>query len=686
MQAHDLLKTLAMVLVTAGITATVFQRLRLPVVFGYMAAGFLVGPHFTLLPVVADEPTVETLAELGVILLMFGLGLEFSLRRLIKIFPTAGVIGVAQSAFLGLVGYLTGQAFGWTSLESVFAGAIIAISSTTIIVKAFEEQGVKGTFTDIVFGVLIVEDLIAILLLALLTTASADQGLEISTVGVTAARLLVFLVAFLVIGLLTIPRFTRYMVRVGRPETIVVANIGLAFASALIALRFGYSVALGAFMAGALAAESGVAHTVEKIIQPARDLFAAVFFVAVGMLINPTLIAQHWTAVVVFTLIVILGNVFVVSTSSFLTGYSVPTSIRAGMSLAQIGEFSFIIAGVGLSSGATRPFLYPVAIAVSALTTLTTPWLIRASEPVANRIDRSLPQRLQTFVSLYGSWIERLRSSSGQQRGVGKLAWLLLGDVVLQAFLIIGFALELPRLTGILADASALQPAVARGIVLGIAALLAAPLMIGLFRTSRALAEGLALRALPATQANEVDFAAAPRRALVTTLQLALVGLCGIVLVAITQPFLPAFRGVLLLLIVTGAFAIVFWRSAANLQGHARAGAEILAQALARTLPTGSGTPQKPSAATESLIKLMSGFGEPVAWRVPEGSPALDQTLAELNLRGSTGATVLAIHRENGEVLLPTGRERLRSGDVLVLAGTHEAIDAARARLDRVAG
>src|SRR5262245_45455174 len=255
MQAHDLLRTLAMVLVTAGITATVFQRLRLPVVFGYMAAGFLVGPHFTLLPVVADEATVETLAELGVILLMFGLGLEFSLRRLIRIFPTAGVIGVAQSAFLGLVGYLIGQAFGWTSLESVFAGAIIAISSTTIIVKAFEEQGVKGTFTDIVFGVLIVEDLVAILLLALLTTASAEQGLALGTVGLTAARLLVFEVAFVVIGLLTIPRFTRYIVRVGRPETIVVANIGLAFASALIALRFGYSVALGAFMAGALAAE-----------------------------------------------------------------------------------------------------------------------------------------------------------------------------------------------------------------------------------------------------------------------------------------------------------------------------------------------------------------------------------------------------------------------------------------------
>ena len=271
---------------------------------------------------------------------------------------------------------------------------------------------------------------------------------------------------------------------------------------------------------------------------------------------------------------------------------------------------------------------------------------------------------------------------------MGKLAWLLLGDVLLQAFLIIGFALELPRLTGILAGALTLQPAVARAIVLGIAAALAAPLMLGLFRTSRALAQGLAQRALPPTQAGEVDFAAAPRRALVTTLQLALVGLSGIVLVAITQPFLPAFRGVLLLVIVTGAFAVVFWRSAANLHGHARAGAEILAHALARQLPhqTDKAAQHQPAAVPESLTRLMSGFGEPVAWRIPDGSPAQEQTLADLNLRGSTGATVLAIHRDNGEVLLPTGRERLRSGDVLVLAGTHEAIDAAKARLDRIAG
>jgi K+:H+ antiporter len=680
MDAHDFLRTLAMVLVTAGLTAVVFQRMRLPVVFGYMAAGLIVSPHFPLVPIAAHEETVQTLSELGVILLMFALGLEFSLRRVIRIFATAGTIAVAQCALLILLGYLTGQAFGWTGLESVFAGAIIAISSTTIIVKAFQEQNIKGGFTDLVFGILIVEDLIAILLLAMLTTASASGGVSPGSAGVTAARLFVFLAVFLAVGLLLIPRLARYIVRVSRPEMVVVAIVGLAFASALVALAFGYSVALGAFLAGALTSESGVGTTIEHAIEPVRDMFAAIFFVAVGMLIQPALIAQHWLAVLVLTVIVIAGKVVGVSCAAFLTGYSVPTSIRAGMSLAQIGEFSFIIAGVGLASGATRPFLYPIAIAVSAITTLTTPWLIRLSQPAANRVDRSLPQRLQTFVALYGSWIERIRSSKGSQPGVLRMTLLLAVDVLLVTALVIGFALEQPRLIRMLSDVFALQAVVARALVMAIEALLAAPLVIGFLRTSKLLAESLTQRAFPPAAQGQVDYSVAPRRALATTLQLAMVAVSGVVLVAITQPFLPAYRGVVVLVVVTFVFAIAFWRNAANVHGHARAGAEILAHALSRQLPATAPSERsiESNAASESVTRLMSGFGEPIAWQIADGSPVSGRTLAELNLRSRTGATVLAIHRAGGEVVLPTGSERLQAGDVLVLAGTREAMAAGR--------
>src|SRR5690349_348141 len=430
--SHAFLENLALVLCVAAVTTVVFQRLRQPVVFGYLLAGLIVGPHIPI-PLVADEAMIETLSELGVILLLFSLGLEFSLRKLLQIGPTAGLVAVAQSSGMVWIGYVLGQMFGWTTLESVYAGAIIAISSTTIIAKAFEEQRVKGKFTDIVLGVLIIEDLIGIFLIAILTTVSSGTALSASSLALTGARLATFLAGLIGIGLLIIPRFVRAVVRMNRPETTLVSSIGICFAAALLALSFGYSVALGAFIAGSLVAESGEEKVVEHLIMPVRDMFAAIFFIAVGMLIDPAIIVQHWGAVLAFSLVVIVGKVVFVSIASFLTGYSPRTSVQAGMSLAQIGEFSFIIAAVGLSSGATRDFLYPVAVAVSAITTLTTPWLIRAAGPAAQWVDRKLPAPLQTFASLYGSWIERMRRSPGGPAisHTRRLVRLLLLDAVL---------------------------------------------------------------------------------------------------------------------------------------------------------------------------------------------------------------------------------------------------------------
>ena len=350
--AHEFLRNLALVLCVAAITTVVFKRLRQPVIFGYLLAGMIVGPHVPI-PLVADEGVVETLSELGVILLLFSLGLEFSLRKLLQIGPTAGLVAVPETSGMVFIGYVVGQLFGWTTLESVFAGAIIAISSTTIIAKAFDEQRVKGKFTDIVFGVLIIEDLIGIFLIAILTAVSAGAGVSASSLAVTGARLATFLAGLIGVGLLLIPRFMRVVVRMNQPETTLVASIWICFAAAWLALSFGYSVALGAFIAGSLIAESGEEKVVEHLIRPVRDMFAAIFFVAVGILIDPAIILEHWGAVLSLSAVVIAGKVLFVSTSSFLTGNSVRTSVQAGMSLAQIGEFSFIIAAVGLSSRAS---------------------------------------------------------------------------------------------------------------------------------------------------------------------------------------------------------------------------------------------------------------------------------------------------------------------------------------------
>lgn len=686
-EAHEFLRSLALVLCVAAVTTVIFQRLHQPVVFGYLMAGLIVGPHIPL-PVVADEQTIRALSELGVILLMFGLGLEFSLRKLVQMAPTAGLIALIQSSTMVWIGYLVGQIFGWTQLESLYAGAVIAISSTTIILKAFMEQGARGKFTEIVFGILIIEDLIGIFLIAMLTTLSAGTGVSAESLGHIAVRLGIFLAVLIGGGLLIVPRLIRALVRLNRPETTLVATIGICFAAALIALASGYSVALGAFIAGSLVAESGEAKAIEHLVEPVRDMFAAVFFVAVGMLIDPALVVRHWPAVVALTLAVVVGKVVAVSMGSFLTGFGIRTSVQAGMSLAQIGEFSFIIAGVGFAAGATRDFLYPVAVAVSAITTLSTPWLIRASGPTAAYVDRKLPKRLQTFAALYGSWIEHLRSSSpeaGANSRIRRAIRLLLLDAVLLAVVVILAGREADRVAGVVASVTGISRAGARWLALAGAAAVAIPLAVGLARTARVLGLALALRALPASEEGAVDLAAAPRRALVITLQLAILALVGIPLLAVTQPFLPPLHGAVILTViliaVLAALGVGFWRGTTNLHGHARAGAEMIVAALAQQMADG---PQEggDTGALEQVHRLLPGLGEPVPVRIDPGSRAVNRTLAQLNLRGVTGATVLAITRAGERVVLPVGREVLRAGDVLALAGTQEAVRAAAALLE----
>jgi CPA2 family monovalent cation:H+ antiporter-2 len=684
--AHEFLHTLAVVLCAAAVTTVVFQRLKQPVVFGYLLAGMIVSPHVPI-PLVADVGTVRTLAEMGVILLLFALGLEFSLRKLIRVGPTASMVAVAQGTVLMLIGYLIGRAFGWTTLESIYAGAVIAISSTTIIAKAFEEQRVTGRFVELVLGVLIIEDVIAIFLLAVLTTVSSGADVSAVSLAATGLRLALFLAALIGIGLLTIPRTVRAVVRMGRPETTLIASMGICFAAALLALTFGYSVALGAFIAGSLIAESGHEKTVERLVQPVRDVFAAIFFVSVGMLIDPVLVAQYWLPVLVMTVAVIVGNVVVVTVTAFLVGYTPRIAVQAGMSLAQIGEFSFIIAGVGLATGAIRPFLYPIAVAVSAITTLTTPWLIRSADRAATYVDRKLPGPLQTFVSLYGSWIERLRTTradrSGQSR-IRRLVGLIVLDAVLIVAIVIGTALELDNFSTLLGAWFGISVGAARIAVIAAAAVVLVPLSIGLVRTARQLGLAFALPALPAPDAG-IDLAAAPRRALVVTLQLVIVSVVVVLVVVATQPFVPALRSVLVLGIVLGVLllglGVAFWRTAMDLHGHARAGAEIIVAALAQQMAAEPLGPEIPSAERriERVREVLPGMGDPVPLRITTGSPVAGRSLADVNLRSITGATVLAILRDRGEqVLMPSGPQVLREGDLLAVIGSHDAVESVR--------
>ena len=678
---HDALLFLRSLTVVFGVAAVVtllFQRLKWPVVLGYILAGLIVGPHLPI-PLVADPEVVRTLSELGVILLMFVLGLEFSLSKLAQVGPTAGVTAVFQAAVMTWLGFLVGRAFGWTPLTSVFAGAAIAISSTTIVAKVFDEQRITGRLRDLVIGILLIEDLIAVLLLAALTAIATGAGVSAGALGMTVGRLGLFLAALIGVGLLVIPRLIRFVLRQHRAETTVVASIAICFGTAYLAHLAGYSVALGAFLAGSLVAESGKGHEVERHVLPIRDLFAAVFFVSVGLSIDPRLIVAHWGAVLAFTTVVLTGMTASVTIGAFVTGAGSRPAIQAGMSLAQIGEFSFIIAGLGLALGATGEFLYPVIVAVSAITTLTTPLLVRASDRAAAYVDRKLPHALQTYTALYGAWVERLRNSRYKRRSVG--AWrvvrLLALDSVLLAVLVIGAALRTDPLVDYLAHALGLGAAMAWLLTATAAAALAVPLVIGVGRLAGRLGRLLSLTALPKPRSG-VDFDKAPRRSLEITLQLSVVMVVTVVILAVSQPFLPSYAGPLLFLGLLTGFGFALWRSAADLDGHVRAGSEAVVDALKHYAHA------QPTAEYEAITRvqdLMPGLGATVAVQLTPSCRAVGKTLGELDLRGKTGATVLAIRRDGAAIPNPTAEDRLAAGDVLALTGTADALAAARAAL-----
>ena len=675
-EAQLFLKDLALVLSVAAVVTVVFRLLRQPIVLGYLLVGIILGPHIPI-PLFADRDRISTLAELGVILVMFSIGLEFSIRRLASILPTSGLTGAIQLGGMFWMGYGVGQAFGWGSEESLFGGAMISISSTMIVARTFAEEKVDARLSEIVFGVLVVQDLAAVVILAVLTAVAAGRGAASDAVLETTAELAAFLAVTVVLGFLIVPRAVRALFRLDSRETVLVACVGFCFALSLLAHELGYSVALGAFLAGSLIAESGHGEEVEHMVVPLRELFGAVFFVAVGMMVDPLVIVEQWAVILVLTALVLVGQSVLVALGTFLAGNDVRTSVRAGMSLAQIGEFSFIIAGIGIGAGVVRDFLYPVAVAVCLLTSFTTPWMVRLSGRTARAIERRLPHSIQTFTSLYGSWREQLRQRPRRGTAIGRrirrLVGLLMLDGALLSAVLIGAAFAYHRHVPAVAERLGLGRPVALALLVAITAVVALPFAIGLLRVSRGLGTTLARLVLPAVAGGGLDLAAAPRRTFVVTLQLAMILLVGLPFLALTRPFLPAWVGLSLLALALSTVGLSFWRSARNLEEHVRAGAHLVLETLLNQ--AGQSTPQR--APLEEVSSTLPGLGALTAVRLEPGSSAIGRTLIDLDLRGLTGASVIAIGRDSGGVAAPTGREPLAVGDVLTLTGTSDAIAAA---------
>jgi CPA2 family monovalent cation:H+ antiporter-2 len=661
-----------MVLCVAAVTTVIFQKIRQPVVVGYLIAGIIVGPHVTIFPLLADSERIHTLSELGVILLMFALGLEFRLSKLIRLGPTSGFITALQVGFMIWLGYVCARALGWTPLECIFTGALLSISSTTIVAKAYDETPVSPRLRELAFGVLLAEDLTAVVELAVLTTLASGASVSAPLMTVTIARLILFLVAFVGIGFIVVPPVVRLVVRIERPETTLVASIGICFAFALIAEHAGYSVALGAFLAGSLVAESGKSEQIEHLVAPVRDIFGAVFFVSVGMMIDPQLIAQHWIALVVLTLAVIGGKIIGVTFASILSGVGTRTSIEAGMSLAQIGEFSFIIAGAGLKTGATREFLYSLAVAVSAITTFLTPYMIRSSAPCADFVSRRLPRPLKVLESLYDSWFERIRQaaaptgdrSSIDSRSIGwPIASIASSAILLGAILIINER-DPFDVTTIVANLEHLSYFSAGLFVDAFALLLCAAPAAGLYLGSHRLATALASRAFPNLTRDEMSAA----NAMIELLHVTILLVAAVPLLAIVQPFMDPVEGIGIIVISIVLMTIVVARNARRMQNQMLNAARLIAAAL-RSLPAGSGA--------EGRAYEVPGIGGLTPVSVGPSSVVVGKQLSEIDLHTNSGAVVVAIGRDGAEVIVPTGEEVIRAGDVLELAGSSDAVASA---------
>lgn len=660
-----------MVLVAAAITTVVFHRLRLPVVLGYLLAGVIAGPR-TPVRMVADEGTIQTLASLGVILIMFGIGLTFRLRRVVALIPTAGLTALIELSLMVTLGYTAGQLLGWGTVASFFAGGVVAISSTMIVAKVCEESAPSRDFEEFLYAVLVFEDLAAVLLLTVLSAIGTGEALTGQVVARLAASLGVVLLAMLAGGMLVVPRALRFVASLLRPETMLVASVGLCFGMAAVAEWSGFSVALGAFLAGCLVAESGIGRQVEREVRPVRDLFGAIFFVAVGMQLDPATLWAHWPLVLLFTVIVMVGKTVGVTVGAFLAGRGVKAAVETALAMAQIGEFGFIIASAGLASGVVPPELYAVAIAVSAITAFTTPWYVRWSGALANYVDRKLPAPIQTFASLYGSWIETLRHAPRQQtpgQRVRRSLRLLLLDGVAVLAVTLTYALFRERILALLTGAIGLPPVLARLVVVTVVLALLGPFVVGIVSVARRLGLELALLAIP-LPVRGVDNAVSPRRLLANALQIATVMLMGIPLVALLQAYLPALPAVVVLLGILGLLGFGFWRSASDLQGHLKAGAEVVVAALAKQSATETGS-------VDMARRLLPGLGDFTALRIGETSPANGRTLGQLNLRGRTGATIVALLRGDQRIAFPEAGEQLQAGDLVALTGSHEAIGAA---------
>lgn len=411
-----LIEDLALILLVAAFVVLIFRKIKQPLVLGYIIAGFLVSPNFKIFPSIVYSENIKTLAEIGVIFLLFSLGLEFSFKKLMNVGGSASVTAFIEIIFITVAGYFTAKLLGWSTMDSLFLGGMLASSSTTIIIRAFDELGVKTkNFAKTVFGVLVVEDIVVILLMVLLSTIAVTKEFEGIQILFTVAKLLFFLSLWFLLGIFLLPTFLKKIKNLVDEEILLILSIGLCLGMVLLATNVGFSAELGAFVMGSIIAETTVAEKVEHTLKPVKDLFGAVFFVSVGMMINYDAMITYAWPIFIVTLLTLFGKMVSSTLGALVSGQPLKQSVQVGMSMAQIGEFAFIVTTLGLSLGVISDFLFPVAVGVSAITTFTTPYLIKFSEPFYNWLVKVIPPKYLAKINKYSANTQSIQAENSWQ-------------------------------------------------------------------------------------------------------------------------------------------------------------------------------------------------------------------------------------------------------------------------------
>ncbi|HET6632791.1 MAG TPA: cation:proton antiporter [Rhodanobacteraceae bacterium] len=564
---HDVsfLRDLAIVMLVAGATTVIFHRLRQPVLLGYILAGVLIGPNVPG-PMVSDPRTINGIANLGVVLLMFTLGLEFSVGKLRRV--GAGVMAVAVAEVAGMLwlGYEFARLLGWAGRDALFLGAAMGLSSTMIASRMLSEHGLRrAPFAQKVVALLVAEDVLSVVLITLLTAIAVSGSVAPDAVLQVLGRISLFVIVALVLGLLLLPRLVDYIAGFGRDEMLLVAVLGICFGASLLASWFGFSVALGAFIAGAVVAESRSVARISHLVEPLRDMFAALFFVAIGLLIEPQLLWQYALPALGLAAVLMLGKTLLCGLGIFLAGDRPRDALRTGLSMAQIGEFSFVIATIGLSLKATGPSVYPVIVAVSVVCMALAPHGLRHADGLANVIGRLLPRSWRTLMAGYGGWLEQLGPVSGNAARAAifrRLIWHIGVNVALVVALFVAGAYVNIHQYGLFLHFG-IGGDLRHTLIWAAALFLSLPMLIAVYRKAEAL--GMVLAELGISEDFAGTYTHTVRAVLARLIPLGVLLALALLISALSSTILPP-RGVALALVAVGLVtALILWRALVRL-------------------------------------------------------------------------------------------------------------------------